>query len=449
VIHSLNTRLLASFAVIIIIIFGSVFFFTYRTVRSEISQIGDRVENMQDSRVQLELSRYYQFTRDWNGVQPLVVQWGKLYGRRIILTDSSGTVVADSDGTLLGSNYQGNAPGTPMMPMLGMGPSTGILYVIHGDLPDINRASLQITYGTIGRFFLWGSLLAIAIAVLLTFILSRRILAPVKALTRAARQFGKGDFSRRVESDDKGEFGELATSFNIMAEDLERTERLRRNMVADIAHELRTPLSNLSGYLEAIRDGLIQPDETIVASLSEEAATLARLVEDLQEISISDAGELRLVVQPEDAGRLIKDTVNCLQTKAAAKELTLTADVPGDLPQVNIDSYRIRQVLNNLLENAMAHTPTGGRISVTTRQRENRIYVSVADTGEGIPAEDIPYIFERFYRVDKSRSRATGGSGLGLTIARRLVEAHGGTIQVESQVGRGSVFTFDIPLAAK
>jgi signal transduction histidine kinase len=335
----------------------------------------------------------------------------------------------------------------PMRPMMGIGPSTGNLYVIHGDLPDINRASLQITYATIGRFFLWGSLLAIAIAILLTFVLSRRILAPVKALTRAARQFGKGDFSRRVESDDKGEFGELASSFNSMAEDLERTERLRRNMVADIAHELRTPLSNLSGYLEAIRDGLIQPDEATVASLSEEATALARLIDDLQEISISDAGELKLIFQPEDIGRLVKDTANCLQAKAAVKGLTLTADVPEDLPQANIDAHRIRQVLNNLLENAVVHTPGGGRINVTARQRTNRIYISVADTGEGIPAQDVPYIFERFYRVDKSRSRATGGSGLGLTIARRLVEAHGGTIEVESQVGRGSVFTFDIPQA--
>jgi signal transduction histidine kinase len=449
VIHSLNARLLAAFTVIIIVIIGSVFFFTYRTVRSEINQIGDRVEGMQDARVQLELSRYYQFTRDWDGVQPLVVQWGKLYGRRIILTDNQGTVVADSDTTLLGTQYQDNTPGIPMMPMIGMGPPTGILHVVHGDLPDINRASLQITYATIGRFFLWGGLLAIAIAILLTFVLSRHILAPVKALTRAARQFGKGDFSRRVESDDRGELGELASSFNSMAEDLERTERLRRNMVADIAHELRTPLSNLSGYLEAIRDGVIQPDETTVSSLSEEANTLARLVEDLQEISISDAGELRLIVQPEDIGRLIKDTANCLQAKSAVKGLTLTTDVPEDLPQANIDSHRIRQVLNNLLENAVAHTPREGQISVTARQRGNRIYISVADTGEGIPAEDIPYIFERFYRVDKSRSRATGGSGLGLTIARRLVEAHGGAIEVQSQVGRGSVFTFNIPLAVE
>jgi signal transduction histidine kinase len=444
--HSLNVRLLASFALIIIVIFGSVFFFAYRATYNEISLIGERVESLQDARIQQEITRYFQFTHSWDGVQPLVVQWGKLYGRRIIITNNTDTVVADSDSALIGEIYQSESPGIMIMPMSGMGPSIGNVYVIHGDLPDINRASLQITYDSIGRFFLWGGLLAIAIAIILSFVLSRHLLAPVKALSKAARQFGKGDFSRRVESDDKGELGELAASFNTMADDLERTERLRRHMVADIAHELRTPLSNLSGYLEAIRDGVIRPDDTAIASLSEEAATLARLVDDLQEISLSDAGELKLVTGPDDIGRLVKDAINALQTRAADKKLMLIADLPEDLPQVNMDSQRIRQVLNNLLANALAHTGPGGRVTAMARQREGRIYVSVVDTGEGIPPEDLPYIFERFYRVDKSRTRSTGGSGLGLTIARRLVEAHGGTIEVESQPGHGSIFTFNLPI---
>ncbi|OGO41144.1 MAG: hypothetical protein A2137_06120 [Chloroflexi bacterium RBG_16_58_8] len=451
--HSLNFRLLSAFTLVIIVIMGSVFFFTYQTTRGEINRFGDRVAALQDRRVQLEMTRYYQFARTWEGIQPFVVQWGKLYGRRIILTDIQGTVVADSDEKLVGRAYTAPEPGQPMMPVPGFGPiitpnqPIGALHVTHGDLPDINRASLQITFNTIGRFFLYGGLLAIAIAILLTFLLSRRILAPVRALTGAVRGFGKGDFTRRVDFQDKGELGELASSFNSMAEDLERTERLRRNMVADVAHELRTPLSNLSGYLEAIRDGVVQPDEATIRSLSEESATLSRLVNDLQELSLSDAGELKLVIQPDDLTRLVRESVTALQAKAAAKGLTLAADLPEALPEVNIDSHRIRQVLYNLLENAVAHTPAGGRITVTARQREKSLYVSVADTGEGIPAEDLPMIFERFYRVDKSRTRATGGSGLGLTIAKRLVEAHGGTIEVRSQPGQGSAFTFNLLLA--
>jgi signal transduction histidine kinase len=443
--HSLNFRLLAAFTLVIIVIIGSVFFFTYRTTRSEISHIGERLELMQDRRVETELSRYYQFTGTWEGVQSLVVQWGNLYGRRIILTDNQDKVVADSDGKLLGNSYMAETPGQPMMPFLGTGPA-GAVHIIHGDLPDLNLAALQITYGTIGRYFLWSGLLAIGIALLLTFLLSRRILAPVKALTGAARQFGKGDFSHRVEYKGKGELGELASSFNSMADDLESNERLRRNMVADVAHELRTPLSNLKGYLEAISDGVVKPDEATIKSLNEEASSLSRLVEDLQELSLSDAGKLRMIVQPDDISRLIKETITVFQTKAAAKSLTISADLPAALPLVNIDSHRIRQVLYNLLDNAVAHSGKEGRITVTARQQNDKVYISVADIGEGIPAEDLPMIFERFYRVDKSRARATGGSGLGLTIAKRLVEAHGGTIEVKSKPGQGSTFTFSLPV---
>jgi signal transduction histidine kinase len=467
VIHNLNFRLLTAFTIVIVVIIGSVFFLTYRTTRNEISQVGERLESMQDRRVQTELSRYYQFIDSWDGVQPLVVQWGNLYGRRIVLTDNNGIVVADSSENLLGNTYnddkadqnmaqvQITAPDQPFDLFVTSDQSQpgqpepksntiGTLYVLHGDLPDINRAALQITYSSIGRYFLWGGLLAIAIAILLTFFLSRRILAPVKALISATRQFGKGDFSRRVAHEDKGELGELASSFNSMADDLEHTQRLRRNMVADVAHELRTPLSNLKGYLEAISDGVVKPDEALIHSLNEEASSLSRLVEDLQELSLADAGELKMTLQPEDITRLIKESVTTLQTKAAAKGLKLTADIPDILPLLNIDTHRIKQVLNNLLENAIAHTGRDGTITLTARQQDDMVYISVSDTGEGIPPEDLPMIFERFYRVDKSRARTTGGSGLGLTIAKRLVEAHGGTIKVKSKPGQGSTFTFTL-----
>ena len=446
--HSLNFRLLAAFAIVIIVIIGSMFFFAYHTTRGEIGRIGERVEQIQDKKMEMELARYYQLTRTWEGVQPFVIQWGKLYGRRIILTDNEGTVVADSNETILGRLYTDTTPGQSMSPMMGTG-TIGRLHISHGESADINRAALQITYESIGRFFLWGGLIAVAIALLLTFILSRRILAPVKSLTSAAREFGKGNFSRRVDFKGRGEVSELAESFNSMAENLENTERLRRNMVADVAHELRTPLSNLRGYLEAISDGVVKPNETTIRSLSEEASSLSRLVDDLQELSLADAGELKLITQPEDISRLIKETVTALQAKANAKGLTISAELQDGLAEINIDPHRIRQVLHNLLDNAVAHTGQGGRIKVTARQRDNEIYVSVADTGEGIPAEDLPMIFERFYRVDKSRTRATGGSGLGLTIAKRLVEAHGGTIEVRSQPGQGSTFTFNLPASRK
>jgi signal transduction histidine kinase len=446
VIHSLHFRLLAAFALVIIVTIGSVFFFTYQTTRSEISSLGERIELMQARRVEVELSNYYYRQGGWEGIQPFVAQWGNLYGRRIILTDTAGLVVADSQGELLGESYEADTSGRPMLPPWEKG-AIGMLFINQGASSEIDLASLQIVGRTIGRFFIWGGLLAVAIALLLTFILSRRILAPVKALTHAARRLGKGDFSQRVHFRDKGEVGELAQSFNSMADDLEHAEQLRQNMVADVAHELRTPLSNLRGYLEAIRDGVMKPDASTIRSLEEEATLLSRLVDDLQELSLAEAGELKLDCQVEDIAELIKQTVTAVRAQAMAKGVSVSIDLPDKLPTANIDSHRISQVLRNLLENAVVHTSQGDTITVTSWQQDNLVKVSVADTGEGIPAEELPNIFERFYRVDKSRTRATGGTGLGLTIAKRLVEAHGGKIEVESELRQGSTFTFALPIA--
>jgi len=468
VLHNLNFRLLAAFAIVIIVTIGAAFFFTYQTTRNEINQVGERVEMNQNNRVQMQLFGYYQLLNTWDGVQPLVVQWGNLYGRRIILTDNSNSVVADSDGKLVGTSYDGKsinedmvqipisasgqlfdnfAPPQPLQPQPPASPANtiGTLYIVRGEIPDINQAALQVTYQSIGSFFLWGGLIAVGFAILLTFFLSRRILSPVKALIGAARQFGKGNFSQRVNYKGKGELGELSQSFNSMADDLERSQRLRQNMVADVAHELRTPLSNLKGYLEAISDGVIKPNKATIRSLNEEATSLSHLVADLQELSLADAGELKISPQPQNISKLIKETVAILQPEATAKDLTLVADLPKKLPMLNIDAERIKQVLRNLLENAITYTGKSGKITVTACEQKDMVSISVSDTGEGIPPQDLPLIFERFYRVDKSRARITGGSGLGLTITKRLVETHGGTIEVKSQLGKGSCFTFTLP----
>lgn len=240
--------------------------------------------------------------------------------------------------------------------------------------------------------------------------------------------------------------GELAQTFNSMATGLERTEKLRKNMVADVAHELRTPLSNVSGYLEAIRDDVIKPDAAAIGSLSEEVNLLSRLVDDLQELALSDAGELKLVRQPEDLSQLVDQSVRAIQTKIIEKNLEVSADVPQPLPPVNIDCHRIGQVLRNLLANAITHTANAGKITVSARQEDEWVRVSVTDNGEGISAAEVPNMFERFYRVEKSRSRNRGGSGLGLTIAKRIVEAHGGAIEVQSELGKGSCFSFTVPV---
>jgi len=444
--HSLQFRLLVAFTLVIIVTIGSAFFFVYQTTRVEIGRFGERFELMRTHRIETELSKYYYHEGGWAGIQPFVEQWGNLYERRIILTDFDGMVVADSRGDLLGESYEPDVSGSPIL-LPWETNALGTLYMGPGEPPEIPFPPFSVIYMTVGRFILWGGLVAIALSLLITFLLSRRILAPVKALTMTARRLGKGDFSQRVQFKDKGEVGELARAFNSMAGDLERAEGLRRNMVADVAHELRTPLSNLKGYLEAIGEGVVKPDARTIRSLNEEATSLSRLVDDLQELSLAEAGELKLARQTEAVTNLINRTIAAAQTQAKAKGISIDTGLPDKLPEVNIDSHRISQVLRNLLENAIAHTARGGAITVTARQQGKWVEVSVSDTGEGIPAEDLPGIFERFYRVDKSRARITGGSGLGLTIARRLVEAHGGEIKVQSESGKGSCFSFTIPVS--
>ncbi|MFC2052399.1 sensor histidine kinase [Chloroflexota bacterium] len=444
-IHSLRFRLIVAFTFVILVAVGAVYFFATQTAGGEIRRYGERTEQARFSRVGFELIRYYNEQGHWEGIQPYVERWGSLYGQRIVLTDSSGVVVADSQGELLGQQYHTDTPGRHLsLPWVES--VSGTLYISPG--PAAHFPSPLGLSRAISRFLIWGALLAIAIALLFTFFLSRRISAPIKALTLANRRLGQGDLSQRVEFKDKSEIGELAQAFNSMAGELEHIEYLRQNMVADIAHELRTPLSNIRGYLEAIRDGVAKADEDTIRTLDEEATLLSRLVDDLQELSIAEAGELKLNCQTDDITGLIKQAVAARQTQATTKEVSLSTDITDKLPLVNIDSQRISQVLFNLMENALVHTAKGGVVTVTAEQQGGCwVEVSVIDTGEGISTEDLPNIFERFYRVDKSRTRATGGSGLGLTIARRFVEAHGGKIEAHSELGKGSRFSFTLPVS--
>jgi len=445
VIYSWRFRLLAAFALIILVTVGAIYLFVMHTAAVEIGHFGERSEQARFGRVSFELHRYYSEHKDWEGIQPYVEQWGSLYERRIILTDSSGLVVADSQGELLGQQYLPDDTKGMRFPPPWEGDSVGTLY-ISPESSAVFPSPLSLSQA-VNRFLIWGALLAAAVAFLITYFLSRRISSPVKALTLAARQLGQGDLSQRVQSREKGEVGELARAFNSMAESMERNEQLRRNMIADIAHELRTPISNLKGYLEAMHDGMIKPEPDAIRSLNEETNLLSRLVDDLQELSLAEAGELKLECHMEDIRKLLRQIIAIKQPQADAKGVSLSAILPKKMPRVNIDSRRISQVLLNLIDNAITHTPRGGSITITARKLDNWVEIGVEDTGEGISAEHLPNIFERFYRVDKSRARATGGTGLGLAIARSLVEAHGGKIEALSKEGKGSRFSFTIPIS--
>jgi len=445
VIHRLWFRLSVTFAVIILVTVGTIYFFVSQRIAVEIEYYKTISAQYRSDQIQSRLYIYYWKERSWEDVQSVVEDTAHVSGTHIILVAVNGTVIGDSKGKLLGTNYTDSSD-SPLEMFLGA-QFLGKVYISSDPEAELYVAPFLRLSTSINRSLLLGGSLAIAIALLLTFVLSRRITSPIGVLAKAARQLGRGDLSQRVQLKGEGEVAALAQAFNSMAADLAHAEQLRRNLVADVAHELRTPISNIQGYLEAIRDRVMKPNAATIRSLNEEAALLSRLVNELQELSLAEAGELKLVYQAENITTLIKQAVTPWQPKVAAKEISLSLDLPDNLPLVNIDWQRVNQVLHNLLENAVAYTHKGGTINVAATTQGDWVEVCVSDTGEGIPAEDLPNIFERFYRVDKSRARVTGGSGLGLTIAKRLVEAHGGKITVQSKLGKGSRFSFTLPIA--
>ena len=372
------------------------------------------------------------------GVQENIGWLGGVFDQCAVLVDPAGIVVGDSKAQLLGNQYQPDPSVNPIVLTAG-GTNVGTLYLV-ACLPVVPTFSFNHLVSDLG----WSSLGAIFVSGAFTLLVSKSIVSPIQELNSAAIGLSKKDFSKRVPTKDKGEIGQLAGTFNMMASELENSEILKRAMIADISHELRTPITNITGYLEAIRDKVITPDDSTLRLLEKQSMVLTRLIDDLQELALADTGELSLKRSSVDIVELIEAATTSAKPKAVALGLSIESNVPDWIGPVYIDPSRITQVLNNLLSNAMAHTPPGGKITVSCEKRE-MITVCVSDTGEGIPVKDLPFIFERFYRVDKSRSRATGGTGLGLTIAKRLVEANGGTITVESTLGKGSRFCFTVP----
>ena len=292
-----------------------------------------------------------------------------------------------------------------------------------------------------------GTVLAVLLATgAVTLLAGRRIARPIHALTTAVQRMEAGDRTARVpvKGRRQDEVGRLAHAFNAMAVSMEENERQRQAMVSDIAHELRNPLTNVRGYLEGVQDGLVPLDDALVASLLEESTLLGRLVDDLQDLALADAGRLHLHPEPLDAADLVEQVVAAHRAAAATAGVAITAAARGPMP-VQADPGRLRQALGNLVGNALRYTPAGGQVTLTVSGAADQAVIAVADTGAGIAAEHLPHIFDRFYRADASRNRETGGSGLGLAITRHLVEAHGGTIEAQSTEGTGSTFTIRLP----
>jgi len=452
---TLGTRLLVAMALVALLGVGTVALIVGGSVSREFSSY---VRRETESRAEgwLEpLADYYARQNSWEGAESLFIAAGEWHmgmrgqGRgmgmgmggyqRILILDDQGKVAVDSQGSLVGQELEAAYRAQGLAIVL-RGRTVGTLLWTTVDLTGVTALSQEYLVA-VRQAVLFGALAVLVAAVVMSAVLSRQLAAPLRRLRRAAEAVAAGTPWPGVEVRSQDEVGDLARALNTMAADLQAAEEQRRQMTADVAHELRNPLSVVRGNLEALLDDVYPLDKEHLAPVYEETVLLQRLVDDLRTLSLAEGGQLHLKRQPVDVGDLLTRLADGTQVVAQDRGLSLTVDVAAGLPALSADPDRLRQVLGNLLANALRLTPRGGAVALRASAAEGgRTRLEVADTGAGIPAEELPHIFERFYRGDRTE-REDGGSGLGLSIARALVEAHRGAISVHSEEGRGTVFT--------
>jgi signal transduction histidine kinase len=444
-------QLLIAFVLIIILAGGGVFL----AARVALDKLGPFASGRALTMTHLwadRLADYYDQQGSWEGVATLVTDypcgpgwgpWDQNWQVDYVLATADGTIVADATGERLGQTLK-RPERTWATPIMVDDQQVGLLLLSPFDY------HLRSVHPTVGRSFLLAGLAIGGLTLVVGLVLSRGMSRPLVNLTAATRAVAAGDLSVRVPVHYHGEVRELAIAFNAMTEELARTDELRRNLTADVAHELRTPLSVIRGKLEGVLDGVYPSTPEHLSPILKEIRLLARLVEDLRLLSLAETGQLPLEKRATDVGALLRDAQVNFSPQAADQGVTLALDLPSELPEVMADRRRVAQVLGNLLTNALRHTPSGGCVTLSATASGEMVKVTVTDTGTGIPPEDLPYIFERFWRGEKARSRAGGGAGLGLAIAKHLVQAHGGKIGVESpsEGGEGTTFYFTLPPVA-
>ncbi|MGH2484909.1 MAG: sensor histidine kinase [Ktedonobacterales bacterium] len=359
-----------------------------------------------------------------------------------VLVDQQGRVVLSGPGHVLGAQLPASAyaHGTPVSVD---GQVVGTV-LTDGSAPPLSPSDSRFLTST-ERALILGGLTAILVALALGIVLARSLTRPVREITSALRAMAGGDLAQVVPVRSRDELGELSSAFNKMSADLALANNQRRQMTADIAHDLRTPVTVIGGYLEALRDGVLPPTPERFAILHAEAQHLQGLIEDLRTLSLADAGELALNPRPVASRGLLERITAAYQHQADQQSVALTVEAPDGAPPLVVDVARMVQVLSNLVGNALRYTPAGGAITLSAAALPDGTRLQVRDTGAGIAPETLPRIFDRFYRADAARSDGQGGSGLGLAIARALVEAHGGTITAQSEPGHGATFTIRLP----
>jgi len=438
---SLRVKLAGAFAALVILSGAITFWLTTQALHGAFHAFTLQSGIIQAYQLQEAFAAHYERVGSWRSIEMSLAMLA--YHANLILADAEGIVVLAADPQWVSRKLPEEVL-TAGVPINVAGRRVGTL--VAGALEDA-FSPLEQTFLDSLSSSIWraGTLAALA-ATVLGVLLLRQLTVPLRRLAQVTEQISLGNTpGPRLPVYSRDELGQLSAAFNRMVERLERSEKLRRQMIADIAHELRTPLTVIQGNLQAILDGVYEPTPNVIASIHEESLLLARLVGDLRDLSLAEAGELRLEKQLTDIRDAIRQTVTVIEPRLASKRIALNVTLPDEPVLVEIDPQRIQQVLLNILSNAERYTPEDGQITLSAVNFNTEVHISVTDSGPGIAPEDLPYVFERFWRGDRSRSRATGGTGLGLAIAKQFVEAHGGRIWAESTPGKGSTFAFSLP----
>ncbi|MFC1935477.1 sensor histidine kinase [Chloroflexota bacterium] len=461
---SLFVKLIVAFFLVVAIGTGLMAFLANRAATGGLQLYISHDAELRAQQLAPILASYYYQVGSWDGVDELLSQptptvpivrgqgrfgqgmmgsWRGMWWlgeQRLVLAEVLGRVVFDSEAELMGTKL-GDELLASAVPLIVDGERVGSVLVAQGTDASLEQDFLD----RVNRGLFLAGLGAALSALLFAALLARKITDPIRRLTVAAQGIAAGRLNQRVSVSSRDEAGQLAKAFNHMANQLESAEQERRQMLADIAHELRNPLSTLQGNLEGMLDEVLPLEPGQVATVYDQTLLLSRLVDDLRLLSLAQAHQLPLERSAIDIGPLVHRVVEDFRPLAHDRGIALHAKVPDQLPPALVDPQRISQVLANLLSNALRHVARGGRVAVAVDQAPAVLQVSVTDSGPGISPQDMPHVFERFYRVDKSRSRTGGGSGLGLAIAKGLIEAHGGRIWATSEPGEGSTFAFTIP----
>ncbi|HEV7427308.1 MAG TPA: ATP-binding protein [Thermoanaerobaculia bacterium] len=454
--HTLRGRLIAMVAALLAVVIGSVAIISTRVAHYEIRKFEVEVHAGRRPLMPNAISDYYRKHRSWDGVAPAIEAFARAAGSDVALFDGQNRLAATSnalrgatlslaDGTLTitrtiaGGQTRELIRGPQMVVRDANGGTAGSIFI----LPP-HKDTLPAPTRSLDRSFFWIFLGATLFGIVMAIAIARWISVPVERLTAAARRMESGDLAVRVEPAGGAELAALAHGFNAMAAALDRNEEQRKRMVSDVAHELRAPLTNIRCELESMQDGLTAPTPERIASLHEETMHLAHLVDDLQDLALAEAGRLEIDALPVSVSSLVRRAAAGMERQARERGVTIQCSGDDEIV-VLADARRTVQILTNLLTNAVAHIEKPGDVRITWERRENEVIIRVIDSGVGIAPDELPRIFERFYRVDVSRSRSTGGAGLGLSIVRQLVAAQGGRVWAESAVGAGSTFSFTLP----